>query len=59
MDNKVLNSICFTQSDWKLIAQGFDTERWFADGQGIGSGGISNPSRINLMQGSSLLSFYK
>ena len=51
MDDKALNSICFTQSHWRLIAQGFDTESWFADGQGVGSGGIKNPSRIHLMPG--------
>lgn len=43
-----LNDHCFTQPHWRVLAQGFDTERWFHDGQASGTGGIKNPSRGTL-----------
>jgi hypothetical protein len=43
-----LNDICFTQPHWRLIAEGFDTERWFEDGQGVGTGGMFSPQRDHL-----------
>jgi len=48
MDQKPLNDICFNQPHWKVIAQGFATERWFNDGQGVGTGGIKHPRRVTL-----------
>ena len=48
MDQKPLNDICFDQPHWKVIARGFDTERWFNDRQGIGTGGILSPTRVSL-----------
>lgn len=48
MDNKALNDICFNQPHWKRIAQGFDTEKWFNDGQGVSNGGILFPQRDHL-----------
>src|SRR5262245_15932473 len=46
-----LNDICFTQPHWRLIAQGFDTERWFEDGQAVGTGGMFSPQRDHLKTG--------
>ncbi len=48
VDNKAMNDICFSQPHWRLIAGGFDIERWFNDGQGIGNGGILFPGREHL-----------
>ena len=48
MDNKALNDICFHQQHWKLIAQGFDIEHWFNDGQKVNNGGIRIPTRVKL-----------
>jgi hypothetical protein len=46
-----LNAVCFTQPHWMVIARGFDTERWFNDGQAVGSGGMFNPTRVHLPRG--------
>lgn len=35
-----LNKHCFLEPHWRVIAQGFQTETWFNDGQAIGTGGI-------------------
>jgi hypothetical protein len=48
MDQKAANDICFDQPHWRVIAQGFATERWFNDGQAIGTGGILCPKRMSL-----------
>ena len=48
MNQQPLNDICFEQPHWKVIARGFDTERWFNDGQSVGTGGIKNPARVKL-----------
>jgi hypothetical protein len=48
MSNNALNDICFTQPHWRLIAQGFNIERWFNDGQGVANGGIFAPQRDHL-----------
>ncbi|MDH5587887.1 MAG: hypothetical protein OEZ05_14805 [Nitrospirota bacterium] len=48
MGTKALNDICFNQPHWKLIAQGINIERWFNDGQKVGSGGIRTPARVKL-----------
>lgn len=37
------NAAVFAQPHWLVIARGFDTERWFNDGQAVGTGGIVNP----------------
>ena len=36
------NAEAFAQPHWRVIAAGFDTERWFADNQAVGTGGIAN-----------------
>jgi hypothetical protein len=41
----------FDQPHWRVIAQGFDTERWFNDGQGVGNGGILMPQPTRLPSG--------
>jgi hypothetical protein len=47
----VANSQEFAQPHWRVIAQGFDTETWFADGQGVGTGGILMPQPTRLPSG--------
>lgn len=46
-----VNKRCFSEPHWRLIAQGFDTEKWFNDGQAVGTGGILNPQPIHLPTG--------
>jgi hypothetical protein len=46
-----INAVCFAQPHWEVIARGFDTERWFNDGQAAGTGGIFNPQPVNLRMG--------
>lgn len=46
-----LNKHCFLEPHWRVIAQGFQTETWFNDGQAIGTGGIQNPQPIHLPTG--------
>jgi hypothetical protein len=48
---KPLNESCFLEPHWRVIAQGFQTELWFNDGQALGTGGIRNPQPIHLMTG--------
>lgn len=45
------NENCFTEPHWRVIAQGFQTETWFNDGQAVGTGGIRNPQPISLRTG--------
>lgn len=45
------NSHCFSEPHWRVIAQGFQTESWFNDGQAVGTGGIRNPQSIHLRTG--------
>ena len=45
------NAACFTQPHWRLIAQGFDVESWFNDGQASGTGGIPVPKEMKLPLG--------
>ena len=45
------NEHCFTEPHWRVIAQGFQTETWFNDGQAVGTGGIRNPQPISLRTG--------
>lgn len=45
------NAEAFDQPHWRVIAAGFDTERWFADGQAVGTGGIVNPQPTQLRSG--------
>ncbi len=45
------NAACFDQPHWRVIAAGFDTERWFNDGQVAGTGGILNPQPTRLPSG--------
>lgn len=45
------NKRCFSEPHWRVIAQGFQTETWFNDGQGVGTGGILNPQPIHLPTG--------
>jgi len=49
--NDPLNLACFSERHWKVIAQGFQTETWFEDGQAIGTGGIVNPNPEDLRVG--------
>ena len=46
-----LNAAAFSQPHWLVIARGFDTERWFEDGQVVGSGGILMPQPMHLRVG--------
>lgn len=50
-DSNYLNAAEFEQPHWRVIAQGLDTERWFADGQGVGTGGILMPKPTSLRAG--------
>ena len=45
------NTKFFEQPHWRVIAAGFDTERWFNDGQAVGTGGIANPQPTRLPTG--------
>ncbi len=45
------NAHCFAQAHWRVIASGLDTERWFNEGQGAGTGGILNPQPTRLPAG--------
>lgn len=45
------NQHCFSEPHWRVIAQGFQTESWFNDGQAVGTGGIRNPQPIHLPVG--------
>jgi hypothetical protein len=45
------NAAFFARPHWLVIARGFDTERWFSDGQAIGTGGIVNPQPTRLPSG--------
>lgn len=45
------NAASFEQPHWRVIARGFDTERWFNDGQAVGTGGIANPQPTRLPTG--------
>jgi hypothetical protein len=45
------NAAVFAQPHWLVIARGFDTERWFNDGQAIGTGGVVNPQPTSLPAG--------
>lgn len=42
------NAEVFDQPHWRVIARGFETERWFNDGQAVGTGGIVNPQPTRL-----------
>lgn len=46
-----LNAEAFDQPHWRVIAAGFDTERWFNDGQAVGTGGIVSPRPTRLPTG--------
>jgi hypothetical protein len=46
-----VNGHCFSEPHWRVIAQGFQVETWFNDGQAVGSGGIRNPQPIHLPTG--------
>ena len=45
------NENCFSEPHWRVIAQGFQTETWFNDGQAVGTGGIRNPQPMHLPTG--------
>lgn len=45
------NGHCFSEPHWRVIAQGFQTETWFNDGQAVGTGGILNPRPTHLRTG--------
>jgi hypothetical protein len=45
------NAALFDQPHWRVIAQGFETEAWFNDGQAVGTGGIVNPQATRLPAG--------
>lgn len=45
------NGHCFSEPHWRVIAQGFQTESWFNDGQAVGTGGIRNPQPTHLPVG--------
>ena len=51
------NAEFFAQPHWRVIAAGFDTERWFNDGQAVGTGGIFNPQPVRLPTGHYLYRF--
>jgi hypothetical protein len=41
----------FEQPHWKVIAAGFDTEKWFSDGLAEGTGGILMPEATRMPSG--------
>ena len=45
------NAEACAQPHWRVIAAGFDTERWFADNQAVGTAGIANPQPTRLPAG--------
>ena len=45
------NAAQFAEPQARLIAGGFDVERWLNDGQGVGTGGIFNPQHVHLPTG--------
>jgi hypothetical protein len=45
------NAAVFHQPHWRVIAAGFETERWFNDNQAVGTGGIVNPQPTRLPSG--------
>ena len=45
------NALEFDQPHWRVIALGFDTEKWFNDGQAVGTGGILMPQPTRLPSG--------
>ncbi len=45
------NAAAFDQPHWRVVAQGFDTETWFNDGQAVGTGGIVNPQATRMPAG--------
>lgn len=45
------NAVEFDQPHWKVIAAGFDTEKWFNDGQAAGTGGILMPQPTRMPSG--------
>jgi hypothetical protein len=47
----VANAKEFEQSHRRVIAQGFDTERWFEEGEAVGTGGILMPEPTRLPPG--------
>lgn len=51
------NAEFFAQPHWRVLAAGFDTERWFNDGQAVGTGGIANPQPLRLPAGHYLYRF--
>jgi hypothetical protein len=46
-----INALAFDQPHWQVIARGFETERWFNDGQAVGTGGMLNPQPTRLAAG--------
>jgi len=51
------NEHCFSQPHWKVIAGGFDTEKWFGENIGVGTGGIVMPRVVNLRTGQNYYRF--
>jgi hypothetical protein len=45
------NLQCFSQPHWLVIARGLDTEKWFEEGVGAGTGGIVMPKPADLPVG--------
>lgn len=45
------NLKCFSEPHWRVIARGLDTESWFNEGHGVGSGGIVMPKVEDLFVG--------
>lgn len=45
------NEHCFCEPHWRVIAEGFQTEAWFHDGQAVGTGGIRRPQVVHMPTG--------
>jgi hypothetical protein len=45
------NAACFDEKHWEVIARGMDTNQWFNEGCGVGTGGIAHPTRVSLPTG--------
>lgn len=45
------NALEFAQPHWRVIAAGFETERWFNDGKAVGTGGIAIPQATRMPAG--------
>ena len=46
-----INAAAFAQAHWRVIAAGFDAQRWYDDDEGVSTGGIANPQQTRMPSG--------